>query len=124
MSEEAAYQAYERARARTIELYLISMGLLLVGIGVLIVYSISLGTLVGPGVNQSFGYAVALILVMGALLAHLIDRTYRVWPLGRRTVPPPASVITDQTAASFLKVIVVVAAGAAIAYVLGTLVAG
>jgi hypothetical protein len=96
--------------------------LMLLGVGGLTVYSIKLGPLVGPGVESSFGYAVALMFLMGATLAHCADRMYRLWPLGRRvrTTEPP--VISDVALATFAKVLVVVAAGASIAYVLGGLI--
>jgi hypothetical protein len=96
--------------------------LMLFGIGGLTVYSIKLGPLVGPGVESSFGYAVALMFLMGATLAHCADRMYRLWPLGRRvrTTPPPP--ITEVAFATFGKVVVLLAAGAAVAYVLGGLI--
>ena len=124
MIEDAQTFAFERVRARTLELYTAVSVLMLIGIGVLIVYSIRLGTLVGQGVETSFGIAVALMFLQGGLVAHLVDRTYRVWPLGRRVHPQPPGPVSEASIASALKVVVIVAAGAAIAYLLGTLIAG
>jgi hypothetical protein len=107
-----------RVRERVLRLYIAATILLLLGLGVLVVYSIRLGTIVGPGVTQSFGFAVALAFLMAALLAHLLDSLYRVWPLGRRvhpTMPPP---FTDRTYANVLAIAILVAVGGAIAYLL------
>ena len=95
--------------------------LLVLGIGGLIIYSIRLGPLVGPGVEESFGIAVALMFLMAALIAHLVDRTYRVYPFGRRLRPEPPPVITDAQVALFLRLVVVAAAAAGIAYVVAGL---
>ncbi len=96
---------------------------MLLGIAVLAVYVIRLGPLTDPGAQESFGLAIALMSMMGALIAHLTDRTYRVWPLGRKFAPKNPGPVAAEAQVRFLKVIVIVAAGAAIAYVLGGLIA-
>ena len=110
--------------AAVLRLYLAVMLLMTVGIIVLVVYSIRLGPLVGPGVERSFGYALTLLFVQAAVLAHVVDYTYRVWPFGRRVHPTPPSPITTHTVANALKVVVFVAAVAAVAYLVGGLVTG
>ncbi|MCI4350550.1 MAG: hypothetical protein L3K15_03440 [Thermoplasmata archaeon] len=111
--------AIQRAQMR---LYTWIAVLMLLGIGALTLYSIQLGPLVGPGVETSFGYAVALMFLMGATLAHCADRMYRLWPLGRKTRTTAPGPITDLALATFAKVVVVLGAGAALAYVLGGLI--
>jgi hypothetical protein len=96
---------------------------MLLGIAVLIVYAIRLGPLTSPGAEQSFGYAVALMFLMGAVIFHVVDRTYRTWPLGRRVKPKWPGYVTVEAEVRFFKILVVVAAGAAIAYILGGLIA-
>jgi uncharacterized PurR-regulated membrane protein YhhQ (DUF165 family) len=108
---------------RTLDLYLATTVLMLLGIAVLVAYSIRLGPLVAPGAQQSFGYALALMSLMGAVLFHVIDRTYRSWPLGRRFRPTPPGPITEASEVRFVKVVVLVAAAAAIAYLVGGLLA-
>jgi hypothetical protein len=108
---------------RILDAYLATAVLMLLGIAVLVAYSIRLGSLSAPGAEQSFGYAVALMSLMGAVLFHVIDRTYRVWPLGRRFRPAPPGPITEEAQVRFVKVVVLVAAAAAIAYLIGGLLA-
>jgi hypothetical protein len=114
---------YRRARGQTLTLYIATMILLLLGVGILALYSYQLGPLVGPGVESSFGLAVALMFLMGALMAHLVDRMYRAWPMGRRFHPTPPGPVTDLSWANLLAVIILVAAGGAIAYILGGILA-
>jgi len=114
---------FRRVRNRVLDLYAAVQVLMLLGIAVLVVYVVRLGALTSPGAEQSFGYAVALMFIMGAVIVHLTDRTYRVWPLGRRFTPTPPGPVTTQGWVRLLKVLVIVCAGAAIAYVLGTLIA-
>jgi hypothetical protein len=97
--------------------------LMLVGIGVLIVYAIRLGPLTSPGAQQSFGFAVALMFLMSAVIVHLVDRTYRAWPLGRRVTPTPPGPVSPRAESRFLIVVILVVAAASIAYVLGGLIA-
>ena len=118
MTEVDESVAYVRARDRTMTLYLSATILSLLGIGVLSVYVLQLGPLVGPGVEQSFGFATALMFLFGALIVHLVDRSYRVWPLGRRVHPPNPGAVTDQAWRNLLAVVVLVAAGASIAYII------
>jgi hypothetical protein len=82
-----------------------------------------LGSIVGPGLNSSFGYAVALMFLMGTLLIHLVDRLYRVYPFGRRRQPGPLPAFGDADLAVFLRVLVIVAAVGAVGYILGSLIA-
>lgn len=122
MSETAA-GATAQAQALALRLYQAVAVLSLVAIGGLSYYAFRLGPLVGDGVEESFGIAAALLFLAGALIVHVADRTYRVWPTGRRIVPPTPGVVTDRALATFLKVLVVLAIGGAIAYVLATLIA-
>ncbi len=111
-----------RLRRRVLDLYDAITLLMLIGIAVLIVYAaVLIGPLTSPGAQQSFGYAVALMFLMAALIVHLIDRTYRVWPLGRRVTPPAPGPVTVEAQARFLKILIVVIAGAAIAYLIAEL---
>ncbi len=112
-----------RVRARVLDLYAAIEVLLLIGIAVLTVYAIRIGPLTSPGAQESFGIAVSLLFLMGALILHLVDRTYRVWPLGRKFEPTPPGPVTADAQVRFLKVVVIVLAGAAIAYILGGLIA-
>jgi hypothetical protein len=114
---------WARARDQTLLLYFATVILLLIGIVAMTAYAITLGPIVGPGIESSFGYAVSLLFLMGALLAHIIDRAYRVYPLGRKVPTSPPGPVTDQGIATFIKVVVLVGAGAGIAYILGSLIA-
>jgi hypothetical protein len=113
----------QRLRGRILAIYDAVTVLMLLGIAVLIVYAFRLGPLTSPGAEQSFGYAVALMFLMAALVFHLVDRTYRAWPLGRRIVPTAPGPVTVAAETRFVKVLVVVVAAAAIAYILGGLIA-
>jgi hypothetical protein len=120
-SEGSDRREYLRLRRKVLDLYDAVTFLMLIGIGVLIVYAIHIGPLTGPGAQESFGLAVSLMFLMAALMIHLVDRTYRVWPLGRRVTPTPPGPVTVAAQARFFQVLVVVIAAAAIAYVLGGL---
>lgn len=122
-SDDPARASFLRVRRRVLDLYDAVTFLMLIGIGVLVAYCISLGSLTGPGAQESFGLAVALMFLMSALMAHLVDRTYRVWPLGRHFRPTPPGPVTVHAQARFLTVLVIVVAAAAIAYVIGGLLA-
>lgn len=111
-------------QTRVLSYYFAIVILALIGIGVLVVYAISLGPLVGPGVEESFGLAVGLLFLMAALLMHVLDRTYREWPLGRRIHPADPKVITDATMAGTLRVAVLVGGGVLIALILAQLLTG
>jgi len=113
----------ERLRARILAIYDTVTVLMLLGIAVLIVYAIQLGPLTSPGAEQSFGYAVSLMFLMAALIFHLVDRTYRAWPLGRRVVPGNPGPVTLAAQTRFVKILIVAIAAAAIAYILGGLIA-
>ncbi len=124
MSSAAPTEAELRAiRRRVLNLYDSVTLLMLIGIAVLVVYAIRLGPLTSPGATRSFGFAVALMFLMAALIVHLVDRTYRVWPLGRRFEPTPPGPVTVRSQAKFLIAVILVVAAAAIAYVLGGLIA-
>ena len=126
MSEEPGApdeREFKRLQNRVLDLYTAVQVLMLLGIAVLILYAIRLGPLTSPGAEESFGLAVALMAIMSAVVVHLVDRTYRVWPLGRRFSPKNPGPVTVEAQARFLKVLVIVLAAAAIAYVLGGLIA-
>lgn len=125
MSSEftAEEQAYLTLRARTLWLYSVISGLMLAGIAILALYAFKLGPILGPGVTASFGYAVALMFLMGAVLIHIVDRIYRVYPFGRRIHPARPSPLGAAEVATFLRVVVVIAAIGAVGYILGSLIA-
>lgn len=112
-----------RLRRKVLDLYDAVTFLMLIGIAVLVAYSIQLGSLTSPGAQESFGFALALMFLMAALIVHLVDRTYRVWPLGRHIVPNPPGPVTVEAQARFLAVVIFVIAVAAIAYIIGGLLA-
>ena len=120
MSEPALAEplSYPTARARVMNLNLAIASLALVTIGVLVGYVILLGPLVGPGVEESFGLAVGLLFLFGALLVHVVDRAYREWPEGRRVLPPAPAPITNRDVARVLGYVVILAAALLIAYLL------
>ncbi|HEV2449153.1 MAG TPA: hypothetical protein VGU43_01935 [Thermoplasmata archaeon] len=108
--------AYAQLRRRVMDVYLAISVLCLIAIALLVYYVLTLGVIVGPGVEESFGLALALLFLLGALMTHLIDRAYREWPEGRRVHPSPGRLLGDVDLARAVKVIVVVAAGLLIAY--------
>jgi len=112
-----------RVQERTLSLYAAVVLLMLLGIAVLAAYAIRLGPLTNPGAQASFGYAIALMSLMAAVLFHVVDRTYRVWPFGRHFRPTRPGPVTVQAQVRFLQVLTVVLAAAAIAYVIGGLLA-
>lgn len=126
MSSSAALPAdfVTRAEHRVLNVYAAIMLLMLVVIGLLIVYAIRLGPLLGPGVEESFGLAVALLFLCGALVVHVVDRVYRVWPMGRSIPTMFPGFITARGMANLVKVLIIVCAAAAVAYVLATLITG
>jgi hypothetical protein len=113
--------ALARARVQVLGLYSGVTVLMLLGIAVLVVYAILLGPLTSPGKESSFGYAVALMSLMGAVLFHVLDRTYRSWPLGRKFSPKDPGPVTVETQVLFVKVVVVALAAGAIASLLAGL---
>ncbi len=106
------------ARTRVLQLYGAVLALCLVGIGALAYYAYRLGPLVGPGVESSFGFAVAIMFLLAALGVHTAEATYRLWPLGRRFHPSAPRAVNDAIIASFLKVLIVVIAVGALAYLI------
>ncbi|MGI0070909.1 MAG: hypothetical protein ACRECT_02380 [Thermoplasmata archaeon] len=122
-SDDPARVESRRLRRKVLDLYDAVTYLMLIGIAVLLVYSIRLGPLTSPGAQESFGIALALMFLMSAMIIHLVDRTYRVWPLGRRITPPVPGPVTPRAQARFLAVLIVVLAAAGIAYVIGGLLA-
>ncbi len=123
MSSEIPDPELKAVQRRVLDLYATVEALMVLGIAVLVLYAIRLGPLTSPGAEQSFGYAVALVFLMAAVAVHAVDRTYRSWPLGRRFHPTPPGPVTVAAQTRFLKVLVFVLAAAAIAYVLGGLIA-
>jgi hypothetical protein len=117
-------EEFARLRSRALSLYTWAGALCVVGIFALVAYSIRLGPLVGPGVESSFGLAVAIMFLLGALLVHLADRVYREWPFGRKVKTDFPGPLTEGSIASFLRVIIIVAAGGAVAYVFWGLLTG
>ncbi|MGC2289851.1 MAG: hypothetical protein WA688_08360 [Thermoplasmata archaeon] len=113
-----------RAQHRVLNLYAAVMILMLGMIALLSVYAIRLGPLIGPGVEESFGLAVALLFLSAALIVHIVDRVYRVWPLGRSVTPMFPGFITARGVANLVKILIIVGAGAGIAYVIATLITG
>lgn len=111
-----------QAAAKTLELYNATTVLLLLGIGGLAIYAFRLGPLVGPGVEESFGLAAGAMFVMGALLVHLVDRTYRSWPLGRKFRPETPPAVSPAGTARLVTWLIVLAAAAGIAYVVAQLI--
>ncbi|HTW55877.1 MAG TPA: hypothetical protein VMG36_05465 [Thermoplasmata archaeon] len=118
-ADEAA--VLRRVQERTLTLYAAVVLLMLLGIAVLAFYAIRIGPLTSPGAQSSFGYALALMSLMAAVLFHVVDRTYRVWPFGRHFRPTRPGPVTVQAQVRFLQVLTVVLAAAAIAYVIGGL---
>jgi hypothetical protein len=110
-----------QVRSRTLGLYSAVTLLMLLGIAVLVVYAIRLGPLTSPGTQTSFGYALALMALMGAVLFHVLDRTYRSWPLGRKVSPTDPGPVTIEAQVLSVKVLVLVLAAGAIAYLLAGL---
>lgn len=123
MSEPGDYAYYRRAVSRTLDLYLVVTILMLIGIAVLVAYAIRLGPLTSPGAEESFGLALALLFLMASVIAHVVDRAYRTWPLGRRVRVAPPEPITERGTVAFLRILVFVIAALAIAYFLGGLIA-
>ncbi len=113
--------SFAELRRRVLNLYDAVTFLMLIGIGVLIVYCLRLPSLSNPGAQQSFGYAIALMALMGAVIVHLVDRTYRVWPLGRRITPTPPGYVSVQSQSNFVRALIVIVAIAGIAYLVGAL---
>jgi hypothetical protein len=121
-SAELSSAEFARLRARVLDLYTAVIALMILGIVVLAGYIILVvGPLTSPGAQESFGLALALAFLMATVAVHLVDRMYRVWPLGRTVRPAPPGPITDRDLARALRWTVVVATAAAIAYLLGVL---
>jgi hypothetical protein len=110
-------EEFVRWRSRALTLYTWAGALSVIGIFLLAGYAIRLGPLVGPGVEDSFGLAVAVMFLLGALLVHLADRVYREWPFGRRIRPEHPAPVTDRSIATFVAWMVLVAGASAVAYV-------
>lgn len=122
MSDATVSIPRRTAAERTFRLYFAVDVVMILGILLLLAYSISLGPIVAPGVQESFGIALGLMFVMAAIIAHTVDMTYRTWPLGRRVHPPTPRPVSSRGMATAIKVVIVIAAGLAIAYVLGSLI--
>ena len=113
---EAAALPTSTPRETALNVYAAILGLMVVGLAVLTLYILTLGPLVGPGVESSFGFAVSLMFLMAALMVHTAEATYRLWPLGRRFLPTPPGPVTDRMVLNFVKILVLVIAGGAVAY--------
>jgi hypothetical protein len=109
-------------RSRVLSLYFSIVIVGFVAIAVLLLYVLQLGSLVGPGTEESLGLAISLMFLVGALLVHVMDRTYREWPLGRRVHPAAPPPVTDLSVALALQVAVIVAAVLLCAYIIAGLV--
>ncbi|HEV2317157.1 MAG TPA: hypothetical protein VGV89_06245 [Thermoplasmata archaeon] len=114
---ELSLRDLRELQSRVLSLYLAVIIIAFVAIGILLAYVIGLGPLVGPGVEQSFGIAVSMMFLLGALLAHVMDRAYREWPLGRRIHTHAGPPVTDLTVAGALRILVILGAAIAVAYV-------
>jgi len=112
-----------RLRNRLLDLYTVVTLLMVLGIAVLVVYAVQLGPLTSPGAEESFGFALAVMFLMAAVIFHMLDLTYRAWPLGRKFTPAWPGYVTVEGEIRFFKILIVVIAAAAIAYVLGGLIA-
>ncbi len=121
MSETAPASAYYQEQDTVLRIYAVILALNLVAIGALALYCFRLGPLIGPGVESSFGFAVALMFLLAALSVHTAEATYRIWPLGRRFHPSSPGPVTDPALATFVKILVVVVAAGAIAYIVAGL---
>jgi hypothetical protein len=110
-----------RARSRILSMYFSVVAISILAIAVLLAYILSLGALVGPGVESSLGIALALLFLIAALLIHVLDRAYREWPLGRRVHPTPPGPLTAASMVTVVRWVVVAAAAALIIYLLATL---
>lgn len=111
----------EAAALRILRLYEATVILAVAGILGLVVYVVRLGAIVGPGVQSSFGFAVALMFLFAALATHVVDRIYRSWPFGRKFVPTAPGPVTDRSVANFLLVVLLLAVLGGGAYILGSL---
>ncbi len=122
MTDDLASSELARVRSRVLSLTFAATALMLLGIAILGLYVYRLGPIVGPGVEESFGFAVSMMFLMGAMLIHLVDRAYRSWPFGRRYRPSAPGPVTDAGLVVALEVLVLVAAGGAIAYLVALMV--
>ncbi|MFI5418487.1 MAG: hypothetical protein ACHQ2Y_06300 [Candidatus Lutacidiplasmatales archaeon] len=118
MSSVPATTDFASLQEKTLNLYIAVMVLMLLGIGLLVVYSLLLGPITGPGVESSYGYALALGFVMAAVMAHVADQTYRVWPLGRKTVLAPPGIVTERGISRALIALVILLAAGAVSYLM------
>ena len=109
-------ESFRSPRGTVLNLYAAILALMLLGIIILSIYVLQLGPLVGPGVEQSFGFAAALMFLMAALMVHTAEATYRLWPLGRRFLPTPPGPVTDRMVANFLKILVLIVAAGTLTY--------
>lgn len=121
MSEGFTDAELRGIRRRVLNVYDGITALCMLGIAIMIIYVIKVGPLTSPGAQESFGLALSMMFLLGALLFHIVDRTYRTWPLGRRFSPTPPGPVTGWDIARFLRVFTVVVAGAAIAYLIASM---
>ncbi|MCI4373131.1 MAG: hypothetical protein L3K02_05765 [Thermoplasmata archaeon] len=122
-SAELTPAEFARLRGRVLDVYTSVITLMLVGIAILVAYIVLwVGPLTSPGAQESFGLALALAFLMATLAVHLVDRMYRVWPLGRTVHPTDPGPVTDRDLARFFRWLVVLLTAAALAYLLGVLI--
>jgi cytochrome c oxidase subunit I len=72
-----AYEAIPTGISRKLDYYLAGLLLLVAGEGVLAGYLLTLGPLTSVGLESSFGFALGLGVLGGALLFHVVDVTQR-----------------------------------------------
>ncbi|MCI4363401.1 MAG: hypothetical protein L3K13_03740 [Thermoplasmata archaeon] len=126
MSETAALvpeAMYRELRRKVMDYYIATAGISLAGIALLVVYVLTLGPIVGPGAEESFGLASALLFLLSALMVHLVDRAYREWPEGRRVHPAPSRLLGDGDIVRLVKVAVIIGAALFLAYLFGGILA-
>ncbi len=113
---------FHRLRERVLDLYSSIIAVMIVGIAILTAYIVlAVGPLTSPGAQESFGLALALAFLMGTVAVHLVDRMYRVWPLGRTVHPARPAPIGERDVVRAFRWAVVVATAASVAYLLGLL---
>ncbi|MCW6167459.1 MAG: hypothetical protein LVQ64_03320 [Thermoplasmatales archaeon] len=77
MSEGFTDAELRGIRRRVLNVYDGITALCMLGIAIMIIYVIKVGPLTSPGAQESFGLALSMMFLLGALLFHIVDRTYR-----------------------------------------------
>jgi hypothetical protein len=113
---------FAHLRARLLDLYTFVTVLMLLGIAVQAGYILFfVGPLTSPGAQESFGLALALGFLMATVVVHLVDRMYRLWPLGRNVRAERPTILTDRDAVRALRWVVVLGAIGGGAYLIALL---